>query len=145
MTTIQVTVDMSFDRLPDDAARELARELVEARGLTVSRVSVKAEANRVKAFVPKAYTPGAPVVANGRRYVVWSQGEHHRSTRLVDLWVTPEDHREGDATVYRYNGSTVRPYHGDGKLCATRWVTGVDFKRIEQPCQHASHAAERAA
>ena len=34
---IAVTVELTFDRLPDEAARQLAREIVEGRGLEVTK------------------------------------------------------------------------------------------------------------
>ena len=113
---VQVTVGMELDRLPDATARELARELVEARGLTVSRVAIKAEADRVKAFVPKAGKPGSVVTDNqGIAYVVWAEadtGHNGRSTGYV--WATRRDNPDGYYWRLKSRGF-AEPYHANGR------------------------------
>lgn len=141
---VQVTVEMELNKLPDDAARDLARELVEARGFNVSRVAIVATKGRVKQFVPKAYAPGWTVKVGDRTYVVWDHAEGHKGRR-VDLWMTPVERQSDDASIYRFDGSGVRPYHGDGKPCRSEWHYKSAYERVETPCSHPAHAAENAA
>lgn len=131
---ITVTVEMEFNKLPDDAARELARQIVESKGLNVSKVAIVADKTRVKEFVPKAYAPGwtVKVFTGGewRLFVVWDQAQHHKG-KNVDLWVQPLERQQQDAPIYRFDGNRVTPHHGDGKVCSNQAnYTG---------CQHQSH------
>lgn len=146
MTTVQVTIEMTYGNLDDKAARELARQMIEARGLEVARVAVKAQAGRVKTWAPRRGKPGAPVAANGRRFQVWDEAPD-------GVWVVPEDRRPDDAPVYLFRHGTAYPYHSDGKVCqvtremARREDGTADFAApyIVKPCAHPSHGVESAA
>lgn len=137
MSKVHVTVELTFNKLDDTASRELAKQLIEGRGLTVVRTSVP-NTGEAKSFTPKAGKPGSVLRRDGRTFEVWCEGPNTR-----DLWVVPVDRREGDATVYltgNVAGSAVHPYHGDGKECRSTFVTNADYTRTEVPCQHESHS-----
>lgn len=138
---LSVTVELEIGAMPDTAARELARQTVEARGLNVTRVAIGGGKGREKVFTPKAYAPGWQYAHRGRTFSVWSHAPNHTAHR-PDLWMVPADRREGDAPVYRWSGFEPTRCHADGSTCRSSW-SYADGQRTETPCSHESH--ERAA
>lgn len=117
MTTVRVTVEMTVNGLPDKEARELAREIVERRGLTPVSATVKKapDSDQAKPLLFKRDQPGALFARGGRRWQVWAQAPVYLRGRDC-VWAVPVDRKSSDAPVYlidlRYGD--IVPYTGSG-------------------------------
>ena len=119
---VAVTVELEFSTMPDDAAKELARQITEARGLNVTRVAMVAAPKGDKEFRPKAGAAGSLKIVGGVGYTVWSDGPNAGERwamkasgpdGFVDLLGSNRGHEY--ASKYHYNG---RPHNAYG-TCST--------------------------
>lgn len=141
MSKVHAIVEFNFGQLDDQSSKELARLQLESRGFTVASLRAPTVKGEGKTFIPKAGKPGSIIKRDGRAYQVWDDAPNR------ELWVVPVDRRPGDTEVYLTGaaaGSAIRPYHGDGKVCAPSVAVESGYHRVETPCPHWSHSIEQA-